>query len=67
VAALAGRVWTPNTEVLGPVSHEDGERLVLRAPRREGAQLARSLQEVQAERSTAKLPPVRVRIDPLGF
>jgi primosomal protein N' (replication factor Y) len=67
VAALAARAWTPNTEVLGPVPHEDGERLVLRAPRREGAQLARALQEVQAERSAAKLPPVRVRIDPLAF
>lgn len=67
LAPLAERSWTPNTEVLGPVPHEDAERLVLRAPRREGAELARALQEVQAERSAAKLPPVRVRIDPFGF
>lgn len=67
VEPLAGRSWTPNTEVLGPVPTDDGERLVLRAPRREGAALAAVLQDVQAERSAAKLPPVRVRVDPLTF
>ncbi|MGI9083967.1 MAG: primosomal protein N' [Aeromicrobium sp.] len=64
---LASRRWTPNTEVLGPVDHDDAERLVLRAPRREGAALAGELQAVQAERSADKLPPVRVRVDPLSF
>ena len=67
VEPLVGRTWTPNTEVLGPVPTDEGERLVLRAPRREGAALAAALQGVQAERSAAKLPPVRVRVDPLTF
>ena len=67
VEPLAAREWTPNTEVLGPVPTDDGERLVLRAPRREGAALAAALQGIQAERSAAKLPPVRVRVDPLTF
>lgn len=67
VEPLADRAWTPHTEVLGPVPTDEGERLVLRAPRREGAALATALQAVQAERSAAKLPPVRVRVDPLTF
>ena len=67
VEPLAGRAWTPNTEVLGPVPTDDVERLVLRAPRREGAALAAALQGIQAERSAVKLPPVRVRVDPLTF
>ncbi len=67
VEPLADRDWTPHTEVLGPVPTDEGERLVLRAPRREGAALAAALQTVQAERSAAKLPPVRVRVDPLTF
>jgi primosomal protein N' (replication factor Y) len=69
LAALAERAWTPSTEVLGPVpvdqrSPEAGERLILRAPRREGAQLASLLAAVAAERSAAKLPGLRVQIDP---
>jgi len=67
VEPLAGRVWTEHTEVLGPIPVEEGRRLVLRAPRREGAALAEALQAAQAERSAAKLPPVRVRVDPLAF
>lgn len=78
VQPLADRAWTEHTEVLGPVPLDDDRpraagtgtsdwRLVLRAPRREGADLARALQEVQAERSAAKLPPVRVRVDPMAF
>jgi primosomal protein N' (replication factor Y) len=67
IGSLTARSWTPNTEVLGPVLQDDGERLILRAPRREGAALAAELRVVQAERSAAKLPPVRVRIDPVAF
>ncbi len=67
IGTLADRPWTPHTEVLGPVAVDDGDRLLLRAPRREGAALAAALQAVQAERSAAKLPPVRVRVDPLSF
>ncbi|MET1039175.1 MAG: primosomal protein N' [Aeromicrobium sp.] len=67
--ALAERTWTPNTEVLGPVpvdqrAPESGQRLILRAPRREGADLAAALAAVAAERSAAKLPGLRIQIDP---
>ncbi|HUS22562.1 MAG TPA: primosome assembly protein PriA [Aeromicrobium sp.] len=63
----AKRTWTLNTEVLGPIDVDGGMRLVLRAPRREGAELARLLHAAQSERSAAKLPAVRVRIDPMSF
>ncbi len=69
---LSRQAWTPHTEVLGPVDLGDADRpgqqrLVLRAPRREGAALAVALQAAQAERSAAKEPPIRVRVDPLSF
>jgi len=71
VHALAAREWTANTDVLGPVPvrlrDEQGARLVLRAPRREGAELAGLLAAVTAERSAAKLPGVRVQVDPQRF
>lgn len=70
--ALADRTWTPHTEVLGPVpvdqrSVDAGQRLILRTPRREGAELARLLAAVAAERSAAKLPGLRVQVDPPTF
>jgi primosomal protein N' (replication factor Y) len=66
---LAARTWTPHTEVLGPVpidarSTEAGERLILRSPRREGATLAAELKACAAERSAAKLPGLRIQVDP---
>lgn len=61
---LAQRTWTPHTEVLGPVPHGEAERLVLRSPRREGLALADALRAVQAERTAAKLPPLRIQVDP---
>jgi primosomal protein N' (replication factor Y) len=66
---LAARSWTPHTEVLGPVpvdtrSPEAGERLILRSPRREGAALAAGLKACAAERSAAKLPGLRIQVDP---
>jgi primosomal protein N' (replication factor Y) len=68
LAALAERPWTPSTEVLGPVPVDPrdptAERLILRAPRREGAALATALQRVAAERSAAKLPGLRIQVDP---
>ncbi len=68
LAALAARPWTPDAEVLGPVPlDEASERLVLRAPRSQGLALAAALRAVQAERSAAKLPPVRVQVDPLAL
>ena len=56
--ALAG--W----ELLGPVPHEGGERLLVRAPRTRGPELAAALQAVQAVRSARKAEPVRVQLDP---
>lgn len=73
VTDLATRAWTPTTEVLGPVPLPSRpgeplvERLVLRAPRREGARLAAALKDVQAARAADKLPPLRVRVDPHAF
>jgi len=72
LADLANRIWTPNTEVLGPVpvdarSAEAGERLILRAPRREGADLAAALSALAAERSAAKRPGLRIQVDPLSL
>ena len=67
VTDWAKRTWTPSTEILGPIETHEGPRLVLRAPRREGAELARLLHTAQSERSAAKLPAVRVRIDPMSF
>lgn len=78
IEPLAGQRWTPHTEVLGPVpvaapsagASPEGEapvRLVLRAPRSEGGQLAADLRRHQAERSRAKLPPWRIRVDPPTF
>jgi primosomal protein N' (replication factor Y) len=67
LGSWASRTWTPNTEILGPVAADEDMRLVLRAPRREGAELARLLHAAQSERSAAKLPAVRVRIDPMSF
>ena len=69
LAGLANRPWPGHTEVLGPVpvdprDPESAERLILRTPRREGAALSAALQQVAAERSAAKLPGLRIQIDP---
>ena len=66
---LATRRWTPHTEVLGPVpvdvrDETAGMRLILRAPRREGLQLAAALKAAAAERSAAKLSSLRIQVDP---
>lgn len=66
---LAARSWTPHTEVLGPVPVDlrdptAGMRMILRSPRREGGQLAAALKSVAAERSAAKLPAMRIQVDP---
>lgn len=73
VAPLVDARWTPATEVLGPVpvtsrpGEPEHERLVLRAPRRDGPALAAALKELQAARAAAKQPLLRVRIDPHAF
>lgn len=65
--------WPPDTELLGPVQLRDShngqqhERLILRIPRRGGTALAERLKVEQSKRSAAKLPPLRVQIDPLNF
>ncbi|WP_246065180.1 primosome assembly protein PriA [Aeromicrobium piscarium] len=68
LAELAHRSWTPHTELLGPVPVDaDRDRLILRAPRREGLALARLVKQASAERSAAKLPAWRVQVDPIDF
>ncbi|MDX6275897.1 MAG: hypothetical protein QOJ72_25 [Nocardioidaceae bacterium] len=72
LAELAARTWTPHAEVLGPVpvdarAPEAGERLILRSPRREGAALSAALKACAAERSAAKLPGLRIQVDPPAF
>jgi len=73
IATLVDAEWPPDTEVLGPVPVDSGhldrgrERLILRIPRRAGSTLAVALKDVQSKRSAAKLPPLRVQIDPLSF
>ncbi|CAA9327339.1 MAG: Helicase PriA essential for oriC/DnaA-independent DNA replication, partial [uncultured Frankineae bacterium] len=52
-------------DVLGPVPAADGEeRLLLRAPRASGGQLAAALKAAQGVRSARKGSPVRVELDP---
>jgi primosomal protein N' (replication factor Y) len=64
---LTERAWTAHTEVLGPFAGDGADRLLLRVPLREGAELAELLHVAQSERSTAKLSALRVRIDPQSF
>ena len=63
------RPWSAHTEILGPVPIDPrddgaGNRLILRSPRREGAQLAAQLKVAAAERSAAKLSSLRIQVDP---
>lgn len=73
IAELAVAEWPPDTQVLGPVPVPDGphaagrERLILRVPRARSVALAASLKQLQAARAAAKLPPLRVQVDPLVF
>ncbi len=68
IASLCQRAWPDFVDVLGPVPSGDGrERMILRVPRREGANLATALKELAAERSAAKMPAVRIQIDPPTF
>lgn len=54
----------PGFELLGPVPHGEAQRLLVKAPRERGAELAAALAHVQAGRSLRKEPSVRVEIDP---
>ncbi len=70
--ALASLQLPPGAEVLGPVPVEWGRetrgdesvRYVVRVPRASGAALSAALGAMQAQRSTRKLPHVRVEVDP---
>ncbi|MCW2623002.1 MAG: hypothetical protein JWL64_2604, partial [Frankiales bacterium] len=59
-AVLEGEGW----EVLGPVVHGQGERLLVRTDRSRGAELSAVLRRLQAGRSARKAPAVRVEVDP---
>jgi primosomal protein N' (replication factor Y) len=80
VAAVAGLQLPAGAEVLGPVPVEptgpgppgvtDDDppvRCVVRVPRTAGAELSRTLVEMQGVRSARKLPPVRVQVDPVAL
>lgn len=55
-------------EVLGPAEGSDGQqRLVLRTSSDRGAGLTKALQQLQASRSSRKLPAVSVHVDPTDF
>ncbi len=63
--ALGQLTLPPRAEVLGPVDiGREAVRLVVRTPSDRGRALTRALQHLQATRSSRKLPPVRVQVDP---
>ena len=77
-SAFAELTLPAGAEVLGPVPDpgvlprggpEDADRmrLVVRVPRRSGAQLSRALRAMEGVRSTRKLPAVRVQVDPYSL
>jgi primosomal protein N' (replication factor Y) len=52
-------------QLLGPVPHGDGERILVRVPRTAGKALAAALAAAQAARTARKAPdPVRIQLDP---
>ncbi|MBA2446050.1 MAG: primosome assembly protein PriA [Nocardioidaceae bacterium] len=64
--ALAALEVPRLTEILGPVEVGDGEaRVVVRTARERATGLTRALQHMQAGRSSRKLTPIRVQVDPL--
>jgi primosomal protein N' (replication factor Y) len=78
VDALAGLELPAGAEVLGPVpvetsgpgpprDEEQPVRAVVRVPRTAGADLSRTLVELQGVRSARKLPSVRVQVDPVAL
>jgi primosomal protein N' (replication factor Y) len=69
--ALAALRLPTKAETLGPVlldqrgdTTEQTARVVLRTTRARGGGLSQALKAMQAGRSTRKLPPVRVQVDP---
>jgi primosomal protein N' (replication factor Y) (superfamily II helicase) len=65
VEAMAALELPRGADILGPVAAgQDSSRIVLRIAPARGAALSRALQHLQAARSSRKLPPVRVQVDP---
>jgi primosomal protein N' (replication factor Y) len=65
-AEVLGPVPVPAAPVRGPDAAEPAPlRAVIRVPRTAGAALSRTLVEMQGVRAARKLPPVRVRVDPV--
>ncbi len=63
--ALAAAELPDTVQVLGPLDIGEGRsRAVLRIDVRHGPRLTRALQQMQAGRSSRKLPAVRVQVDP---
>ncbi|MGB0100324.1 MAG: primosome assembly protein PriA, partial [Nocardioides sp.] len=51
-------------ELLGPVDAGEESRVVVRVPRADAGDLSRALLELQRQRSSRKLAPVRIQVDP---
>ncbi len=68
---LAAATLPASSEVLGPVPARSGDgdaaRALIRAPRSAAAEVAGALHAAQGVRSARKLPPVRVRVDPIDI
>lgn len=63
---MAALTLPRGAELLGPVDSGNGlARVVVRIAAERGATLSRELQRLQAGRSSRKLPPVRVQVDPV--
>jgi primosomal protein N' (replication factor Y) len=68
VARVAADRWPDPSDVLGPVPLDDGAaRLVIRVPRRQAGRLASSLKTLASTRSAAKLPALRIQMDPVDI
>jgi primosomal protein N' (replication factor Y) len=61
------RTGPPAAGTATAVDAEPGVRMVVRVPRRWGAELSRGLAEMQGVRSARKLPAVRVQVDPYAL
>ena len=66
IAEALGQLQLPSrAEVLGPVEVSSAAaRVVVRVAPERGRALTRALQQLQATRSSRKLPPIRVQVDP---
>lgn len=66
--ALAALSFPGGCQVLGPVPvGDDAVRAVVKVPLARSAALSAALQRLSAARSSRKLPPVRVQVDPVNL